>query len=133
MLTQVTSCLVQMSNTQVMDSILSQMCEVELLFVPSVQGAMQCHVGHHGDLQAGKTRYAASGGVELLHCSSAVSESQPVLFRKGDVQTVVGTILCKQPTSAVSPATLAVTWQRSRCITVLFPAAPLCFYECHWC
>lgn len=65
-------------------------------------------------------------GVELLHCSSAVSESQPVLFRKGEVQTVVGTVLCKQPSSAVSPATLSVTWQRSRCFKALLMSLSPC-------
>ena len=52
----------------------------------------------------------------MLHSSSAASQGQPLAFRKGDVQTVVGTVLCKQPCSAVPVATLAVTWQRSRCI-----------------
>ena len=54
----------------------------------------------------------------MLHCSSAVDEAQPVLFRTGDVRTVVGTILCRQPRGAVSPATMSVTWQRCRCTTV---------------
>lgn len=89
-------------------------------------------VDRHGELLAEteQTYVAVSGGAELLHCSSAVSESQPVLFRKGDVQTVLGTVLCKQPSSAMSPATLSVTWQRSRCITVLFPAASLWLLQC---
>ena len=56
----------------------------------------------------------SAAGVELLHSSSAAKQSQPVAFRKGDVQTVVGTVLCKQPCSAVPVASLAVMWQRSR-------------------
>ena len=50
----------------------------------------------------------------MLHCSSAAHEGLPVVFRRGDVQTVVGAVLCKQPCSPVPVATLVVTWQRSR-------------------
>lgn len=62
----------------------------------------------------------ASAGVELLHSTSAVSDSQPLLFRKGDVYTLVGTVMCKCASSDVSPATLSVTWQRSRWVSAHF-------------
>ena len=54
----------------------------------------------------------------VRQASCAASAEAPVLFRKGDVHSVAAQVVREAPGQGVPVGDLAVTWQRSRCVTL---------------
>ena len=53
-------------------------------------------------------------GVSVVGFVSTATAEAPVLFRKGDVHTVIAQILSQRAGRSVRSGRLKVTWQRSR-------------------
>lgn len=56
----------------------------------------------------------ARAGVSTLGFVATATEETPVVFRKGDVHTVVAQMLSQRAGRGLPSGHLAVTWQRSR-------------------
>lgn len=64
---------------------------------------------------SGKIRHGiGDAGVSVVGFVPTATAADPVLFRKGDVHTVVAQMLSQQAGRNIPSGHLAVTWQRSR-------------------
>ena len=74
----------------------------------------------HGTVQCWPDRCCpcCCAGVAVRQVSCAASAEAPVLFRKGDVHSVAAQVVREAPGRGVPVGDLAVTWQRSRCVTL---------------